>query len=90
MIRSRLSRLMGEKRIRLIDVARATGISRNMLAKLYYDRARRVALDDLERLCHYFGCSVWALLEWVPDASGRRPAPKRGPLSKRKGRDQVS
>jgi putative transcriptional regulator len=41
-IQSRLSRLMGEKRVRIIDIAKATGISRNMLSKLYYDRAQRV------------------------------------------------
>jgi putative transcriptional regulator len=46
---------MGEKRVRIIDVARATGISRNLLAKLYHDRARRTDIDDLGKLCQYFG-----------------------------------
>jgi putative transcriptional regulator len=64
-IRSRLSVLMGEKRVRIIDVARATGISRNLLSKLYYDRARRVDLTDLAKLCDYLGCSVGDLLETV-------------------------
>jgi putative transcriptional regulator len=72
MIRCHLSRLMGERRVRLIDVARATNISRNMLAKLYYDRARRVDLGDLNELCHYFGCSVGDLLELVPERSAQR------------------
>ncbi len=71
MIRCHLSRLMGEKRVRIIEVARATGISRNMLAKLYYERARRVELADLARLCEYFGCSVGDLLECVREASKR-------------------
>lgn len=70
MIKCRLSRLMGEKRVRLIHVARATRISRNMLAKLYYDRAKRIDLGDLEKLCQYFGCAVGEFLESVPD----RPA----------------
>jgi putative transcriptional regulator len=64
-IRSRLSRLMGEKRVRIIDVARATGISRNMLSRLYYDRARRVDLTDIAQLCDYFDCSVEELFETV-------------------------
>ena len=76
MIRCHLSRLMGEKRVRLIDVARATRISRNMLAKLYYDRARRIDLGDLNKLCHYFGCSVGDLLESVPERSA--PREKKG------------
>jgi putative transcriptional regulator len=71
MVQSRLSRLMGEKRVRLIDVARATRISRNMLAKLYYDRAKRIDLGDLAKLCEYFGCTVGDLLESVPDPAHR-------------------
>jgi len=63
---------MGERRVRLIDVARATRISRNMLAKLYYDRARRVDLGDLNELCHYFRCSVGDLLELVPERSAEQ------------------
>ncbi len=54
---------MGEKRVRIIDVSRATGISRNMLSKLYYDRARRVDLIDIAKLCDYFECSVSDLFE---------------------------
>ena len=72
MIRCQLSRLMGEKRVRIIDVARATGISRNMLAKLYYDRARRVDLVDLATLCGYFSCGVGDLLESTPQAPARK------------------
>jgi putative transcriptional regulator len=54
---------MGERRVRIIDVSRATGISRNMLSKLYYDRARRVDLGDIAKLCDYFECSISDLFE---------------------------
>jgi len=64
-IQCKLSRIMGEKRVRIIDVSRATGISRNMLSKLYYDRAQRVDLDDIAELCDYFKCSVTDLFEIV-------------------------
>src|SRR6267143_1541193 len=67
MIRCHLSRLMGERRVRLVDVARATKISRNMLAKLYYDRAKRLELGDLTKLCKYFQCTVSDLLEFVDE-----------------------
>ncbi len=64
-VQSRMSRLMGERRVRIIDVSRATGISRNMLSKLYYDRARRVDLTDIAKLCDYFDCSVADLFEII-------------------------
>jgi len=62
---------MGEKRVRISDVARTTGISRNMLAKLYYDRAQRVDLADVALLCKYFDCTVGDLFEWSPKLSGQ-------------------
>ena len=62
-IESRLSRLMGERRVRIMEVARATGVSRNMLAKLYFDHARRVDLEDMAKLCDYFQCSLGDLFE---------------------------
>jgi putative transcriptional regulator len=61
---------MGEKRVRIIDVSRATGISRNMLSKLYYDRAQRVDLDDIAKLCDYLECSVADLFEILRYVSG--------------------
>jgi len=86
MIRCHLSRLMGGKRVRVIDVARATGISRNMLAKLYYDRARRVDLADVARLCQYFACPVGDLLEWVRESGASRLESRRGFRAGRKTR----
>jgi len=56
---------MGERRVRIVDVSRATGISRNMLSKLYYDRALRVELVDIAKLCDYLECSVADLFEIV-------------------------
>ncbi len=82
MIRCHLSRLMGEKRVRVSDVARETGINRNMIARLYYDRARRIELSDLDKLCAYFGCSVGDLLEWQPKQTATRVTSKNPPHSK--------
>jgi putative transcriptional regulator len=78
MIRCHLSRLMGERRVRLVDVARATKISRNMLAKLYYDRAKRVELRDLAKLCQYFECSLSDLLEFVEEGRAATRRRERG------------
>ncbi len=69
---------MGEKRVRIIDVARSTGINRNMLAKLYYEKARRVELADLARLCRYFGCQVGDIFERVEQSAASRLESKRG------------
>ncbi len=65
MIRCHLSRLMGERKLRVTDVARMTGIHRNMITLLYKETATRVDLEDIERLCKLFACEVGELFEVV-------------------------
>lgn len=67
MIKCHLSRLMGERKMKVVDVSRATGIHRNMVTLLYKETATRIELADLEKLCKLFNCSVSDLLEVVSD-----------------------
>lgn len=70
MITCKLSLLMGERRIlKLSDVAQATGINRNTLTNMYYDRATRIELPIADRLCKYFGCNMHELFEYTEDDS---------------------
>ena len=65
MIRCHLSKLMGEKKVKIIDVARETGISRNMISSLYYENAKRIDIEALDSLCEYFDCQPSDLFERV-------------------------
>lgn len=65
MIKCHLSRLMGERKVRVADVAQATGLHRNMLTLLYKETAQRVELDAIEKLCRYFGVTVGELFEVI-------------------------
>lgn len=67
MIKCHLSRLMGEKKMKVIDVARETGLHRNTITLLYKETAERVELDTMERLCKLFGCGVGDLFEFMPE-----------------------
>lgn len=67
MIRCHLSRLMGERKLKIVDVARATELHRNTITLLYREEATRVDLDAIDRLCRFFGCGVADLFEFVPD-----------------------
>ncbi len=66
MIKSHLSVLMGIRRVKIADVHRDTGINRNTLSRLYHDQTERISLDDLDKLCRYFGCNVNELLAFEP------------------------
>ena len=65
MIRCNLSRLMGDKKMKIVDVARETGVHRNTLTALYKETAQRVELDTIDSLCELFECTVCELLEKV-------------------------
>lgn len=72
MIRCRLSTLMGERKIlKLSEVAQATGINRNTLTSLYYDRAVRIELSVADTLCKYFNCTMQELFEYSTEPEKR-------------------
>ncbi|UOB05872.1 helix-turn-helix domain-containing protein [[Acidovorax] ebreus] len=65
MIRCHFARLLGERKLKISDVARDTGINRGTLTRLYYETAERVELEVLDKLCEYFSVEVADLLEKV-------------------------
>lgn len=68
MIRSHLGRLLGERKLKISDVARDTGINRGTLTRLYQETAERVEMDALDKLCVYLDIRLEELLEHVRDA----------------------
>lgn len=63
MIRVHLSRLMGEKRLKIADLARDTGLSRTTLTRLYYEESERLDFETLEKICRYLEVEIADLLE---------------------------
>jgi len=66
-IKCHLSRLMGERKLKIADVARETGLHRNTVTLLYDETAVRVDLDAIDKLCSLFNVDVGELFERVPD-----------------------
>ena len=71
MIRCHFARLMGERKLKISDVARDTGINRGTLTRLYYETAERIELEVLDKLCDYFGVDLNDLLERVGEPGKR-------------------
>ncbi|AYA62609.1 XRE family transcriptional regulator [Alteromonas sp. RKMC-009] len=65
MIKCHLARLMGEKKMKITDVARETGLNRNTITLLYKETALRVDLEAIDKLCNLFECEVSDLFEKV-------------------------
>ena len=66
MIKCHLSRLMGERKMKVIDVARETGLHRNTVTLLYNETAARVDIEAMDKLCALFNVTVGELFERVP------------------------
>lgn len=66
MIKCHLSRLMGERKLKIADLARDLGVHRNTISLLYYEKAQRIDFEVLEKLCKYFDCPVSDVLEYKP------------------------
>ena len=79
MIRLKIKELLAEasfrkgERVRLEDVAAATGIHRATLSALSSPRSCNTSTDNLDRLCHYFACQIQEIAEYVPSEP---PAPR--------------
>jgi putative transcriptional regulator len=70
MVRCHLSTLMGQRKLRVADVARMTGLNRSTVTALCQQRATRVDLPSLDRLCVLLHCQVGDLFEHVADDVG--------------------
>ena len=68
-IRNHVSRAMGERRLKIADVARLSGLSYQTVFDLYHGKAQRIDLTTLDKLCRALDVPVGELLEYVPDPS---------------------
>jgi putative transcriptional regulator len=67
MIKCHLSRLLGERKLKISDVARDTSINRGTLTRLYLESAERVDFSFMAVLCDYLKCEVGDLFEIISE-----------------------
>ena len=67
MLKCNLSKIMGEKRLKIADVARDTGINRGTITRIYNEEATRIELEVVEKLCEYLEIRVGELYEIVKE-----------------------
>ncbi|ELV2218228.1 MULTISPECIES: helix-turn-helix domain-containing protein [Enterobacteriaceae] len=67
MIRCHLARLMGERKMKISDVLRKTGLSRNTVTLMYRETAQKIDIEALDKLCQLFACEVADILEFTDE-----------------------
>ena len=75
MINIRLDYILLDKRMKLKELAEATGIAVNNLSVLKTNKARAVRFSTLEKLCKALDCTPGDLLEYVPENENNRQIP---------------
>ena len=67
MINIRLDYVLLDKRMKLKDLAEATGLAVNNLSVLKTNKARAVRFSTLNSICKALNCTPGELLEYIPD-----------------------
>ena len=76
-IRFHLGRLLGERKMKMADLSKITGINKNTLSDLYYEeKVKGIRTETLEKICEALGCTVGELIEYQPDNKEQAPEPK--------------
>ena len=65
MIKIHLSKLLGERRISQIELARRTGIRPATINEIYWEFAERVSLEHIDIICKMLGCKIEDFMEGV-------------------------
>lgn len=67
MIVNHLPTLLAERRLKVADAVRATGVSKTTLHKIYNDQSSRIDFDTIDKLCEYLEVGVGDLFEYVTE-----------------------
>ncbi|MHC4633009.1 MAG: helix-turn-helix domain-containing protein [Planctomycetota bacterium] len=67
MINVRLDYVLLDKRMKLKDLAQATGLAVNNLSILKTNKARAIRFSTLNSLCRALNCTPGDLIEYIPD-----------------------
>ncbi|HUV67903.1 MAG TPA: helix-turn-helix transcriptional regulator [Sedimentisphaerales bacterium] len=72
MINIRLDYALLDKRMKLKDLAEATGLAVNNLSILKTNKARAIRFSTLNSLCKVLDCTPGDLIEYIPDEDENR------------------
>lgn len=79
MVRIHLSRLLGDRRMTQIDLARKTGIRPNTINEMYHELIDRLNVEHIDKICEVLDCRIEELLEYIPPKKKRTPRIKKSP-----------
>lgn len=67
MIKSNLPVLLAERRLRVADLVRMTGISKSTLHRIFNDETTRIEFDTLDKICDILEVTPNDILVYTPN-----------------------
>ena len=64
-IKCNLSRILGERRIKMSALAKKADLAPNTVLSLYHERAKGVTFEVMDKICEALGCQPGELFERV-------------------------
>ncbi len=59
--------ILGEKRIKVAELAREIDVNKNTIHRLYNETATRIDIEVIDKICIHLGISVGELFESIKD-----------------------
>jgi len=66
-VKCNLSRILGEKKMKMSDLAKESGVSKTTILSLYHEKAKGVTFEVLEKVGTALDCEVSDLLEFIEE-----------------------
>lgn len=70
MIKNNLSLILGQKRLKMSELAEAASLNKNTVLNLYHDKSTRIEFTVMDKLCRALNCQPGDLFEYIPDKEG--------------------
>ncbi len=67
MIKCRLSRLLGDRRMSVLELKRRTELPYVTLTNLYHEKTTGVTFYTIDKICESLECNIGDLLEYVEE-----------------------
>ena len=66
-IKTNLSRIMGERRIKQSELSRISGVDKNTIGAVYRDEWKQIGRKTLDRICKALNVNISELLDFVDE-----------------------
>jgi len=67
MIKNNLSRILGEKRMKMTELCSLTGLSKSTVFRIYHDQISNISIETIDKICNVLECSTQELFEHIQD-----------------------